>query len=254
MSPQLVLSLFPGADLLGYAFELEGFCVVQGPDLKWGRDARDWHVPAGRFDGVIGGPPCQVHSGMGDLNPLAGRKHGDMIPEFDRIVVESGVKWFARENVQGAPPSVIPGFCVDVVNLDNRALGEKQQRRRTFCFGSTTGLRISPFIAEQLIGVAENPERELVVLAGHGPAMGQRVRIEGRSWQQMARLQGIPEPWIATMEADAPYTVHGLKSLIGNGVPVSMGRAVARAVGQALGITPRPYEHPEWPAGFGGAQ
>lgn len=37
---KLVLSLFPGADLLGMAFEQEGFCVVQGPDVIFGRDVR----------------------------------------------------------------------------------------------------------------------------------------------------------------------------------------------------------------------
>ena len=34
----LVLSIFPGLDLLGMAFEREGFCVVAGPDVCWGRD------------------------------------------------------------------------------------------------------------------------------------------------------------------------------------------------------------------------
>lgn len=38
MSPQLVLSLFPGIGLLDMAFEEEGFCVVRGPDLLWGGD------------------------------------------------------------------------------------------------------------------------------------------------------------------------------------------------------------------------
>jgi DNA (cytosine-5)-methyltransferase 1 len=231
----LVLSVFPGIGLLDMAFEEEGFCVVRGPDLLWGGDVRRFHAPHGVFAGVIGGPPCQVHSAMGDLNPLAGRKHGDMIPEFDRIVLESGAEWFVRENVQQAPVAVIPDYSVDVVNLDNRALGEEQQRKRTFCFGSTAGLRISPFIAEQVMGVAENPVRELVVLAGHGPAMGQRVRgIEGRDWKTMARLQGIPAERVAILEAEKLFTVHGFKKVIGNGVPLPMGRAVARAVKRAL--------------------
>jgi DNA (cytosine-5)-methyltransferase 1 len=54
---QLVLSLFPGIGLLDMAFELEGFCVVRGPDLccGGGRDIKNFHPPAGRFDGVIGG-------------------------------------------------------------------------------------------------------------------------------------------------------------------------------------------------------
>jgi hypothetical protein len=39
------------------------------------------------------------------------------------------------------------------------------------------------------------------------------------------------------MEEDAPFTVHGLKRVVGNGVPLPMGRAVARAVKAALGIS-----------------
>jgi len=58
MSQQLVLSLFPGIGLLDSAFEEVGFCVVRGPDLLWGGDIVRFHPPAGRFDGVIGGPPC----------------------------------------------------------------------------------------------------------------------------------------------------------------------------------------------------
>ena len=56
----LVLSLFPGIGLLDRAFELEGFCVVRGPDLLWGGDIKTFHPPAGVFDGVIGGPPCTL--------------------------------------------------------------------------------------------------------------------------------------------------------------------------------------------------
>jgi DNA (cytosine-5)-methyltransferase 1 len=44
------LSLFPGIGLLDKAFELEGFCVVRGPDVLWGGDVRGFHPPAGRFD------------------------------------------------------------------------------------------------------------------------------------------------------------------------------------------------------------
>lgn len=65
---QLVLSIFPGIDLLGRAFELEGgFCLVRGPDPLWGGDIRSFHPPAGKFDGVIGGPPCQEFSPLSRL-------------------------------------------------------------------------------------------------------------------------------------------------------------------------------------------
>jgi DNA (cytosine-5)-methyltransferase 1 len=227
--------MFPGIGLLDLAFEEEGFCVVRGPDLLWGGDVRRFHPPARRFDGVIGGPPCQVHSGMADLNPLAGRKHGDMIPEYERVVIEAEPDWFVMENVQGAPVARVDGYAVDVVNLDNRSLGEAQQRKRRFCFGSRNGSRISPHVAAQLMGVAEHHRKELVVLAGHGPAAGKRVRgIEGRTWQDGARLQGLSEEWISTHEANTPFTVHGFKKVVGNGVPLPMGRTIARAVKQAM--------------------
>jgi DNA (cytosine-5)-methyltransferase 1 len=58
----LVLSLFPGIGLLDLAFEEEGFCVVRGPDVLWGGDVRRFHPPAGKFYGIIGGPPCQSFS------------------------------------------------------------------------------------------------------------------------------------------------------------------------------------------------
>lgn len=51
----IVLSIFPGIDLLGCGFEAEGYCVVRGPDLLWGGDIRRFHVPAGRFNGIIAG-------------------------------------------------------------------------------------------------------------------------------------------------------------------------------------------------------
>ena len=41
----LVLSLFPGIDLLGMAFEEEGFTVVRGPDLIWGGDIKRFAPP-----------------------------------------------------------------------------------------------------------------------------------------------------------------------------------------------------------------
>ena len=56
---ELVLSLFPGIGLLDQAFEEQGFCVVRGPDLLWGGDIKQFHPPAGKFDGVNG----RIYSG-----------------------------------------------------------------------------------------------------------------------------------------------------------------------------------------------
>jgi DNA (cytosine-5)-methyltransferase 1 len=229
----LVLSLFPGIGLLDMAFEEEGFCVVRGPDLLWGGDVRNFHPPAGRFDGVIGGPPCQAHSTMKHLallgNGVPAGVHGDMIPDFCRVVAEAAPSWFVMENVPQAPDPHVAGYSVAARKLNNRWLGEDQNRVRKFWFGSRAALRFQIQEAALL-----SPTFEPAVLAGHGPALGQRVRgIQGRSWQQGARLQGLPESWIARME-EMPFTVHGFKRVVGNGVPLPMGRAVAQAVKRAL--------------------
>jgi len=236
MTAPLVLSLFPGIGLLDMAFEQEGFCVVRGPDLLWGGDIRSFHPPSGRFDGVIGGPPCQVHSGMSDLNPLAGRKHGDQIPEFERCVAEAVPSWFLMENVPRAPIPRIPDWCIREYIVHSRlvqdvAVGGETTRERRFTFGSNS--LATTFYVQEL--ALHRPDPELTVLAGHGPAAGQRVRgIEGRTWQQCAKLQGLPDEWIARISENAILTVHGYKKVIGNGVPLAMGRAVARAVRRAL--------------------
>jgi DNA (cytosine-5)-methyltransferase 1 len=245
----LVLSVFPGIDLLGRGFELEGFCVVRGPDLIWGGDVRDFHPPAGVFDGVIGGPPCQLFSRLRHMNPHCGEKHGNMIPEFARVVREAQPRWWVMENVPEAPAPDLPAMHELVLN--NRWLGEEQNRLRHF--DSNLDLRphleVSLFeapLVEQAVCASNGAAvpvklggsgkvkrtviRPPVVLAGHGPAMGQRVRgIEGRTWQDMARLQGLPADFDIP-----PFTVHGKKSAIGNGVPIPMARAVAKAVLRAL--------------------
>lgn len=56
---RLLLSIFPGVDLFGKPFEERGFSVVRGPDLIYGQDIRNFHVPAGCFAGVIGDLPAK---------------------------------------------------------------------------------------------------------------------------------------------------------------------------------------------------
>jgi site-specific DNA-cytosine methylase len=51
--------------------------------------------------------------------------------------------------------------------------------------------------------------------------------------EKARRLQGLPADFLH----DAPFTVEGKIRAIGNGVPLAMGRAVARAVKLAMGYT-----------------
>lgn len=231
----LTLSLFPGIGLLDLAFEAEGFCMVRGPDLLWGGDVLQFHPPPHSFTGIIGGPPCQAHSSLRHMNPHAGR-HGDMIPEFERVVSEAQPRWFLMENVEGAPLPVVPGFGVHSQVVNNRWVGGVQNRRRRFSFGlrglEPQALRVGQVALEQM-------DYASAVLAGHGPGQGRVVRgIPGRGWQERARLQGLPEEWIQRMEKDSPLTTQGLQKVVGNGVPLPLGRAIAQAVREALGRNP----------------
>ena len=109
----LILSIFPGIDVLGRAFEEQGYCVVRGPDKLWGGDIRTFHPPAGIFDGIIGGPPCQEFSILRRPNPHKKAKWGNLIPEFERVVSEAQPEWFAMENVRTAPIPNIDGYTVN---------------------------------------------------------------------------------------------------------------------------------------------
>ena len=224
---QLVLSLFPGIGLLDMAFEFEGFCVVRGPDLLWGGDVRRFHPPAGRFDGVIGGPPCQVHSIMGELNKNAGDRHGDLIPEFARVVGEAAPEWFVMENVPDAPLPAPEPYEIRSTLVRDVSVGGLTRRLRRFTFGSIDG-SVYRFAIEGL--ALHSIEAERTVTAGHG-AVFAKERGE-LSIERMCELQGLPTDFLY----ESPLTAHGKRKVIGNGVPLPMGRAVARAVKRALGI------------------
>jgi len=52
MKKSLILSVFPGIDLLGEAFVLEGFCVVRGGDPALGQlGIEHFHPPVNKFVG-----------------------------------------------------------------------------------------------------------------------------------------------------------------------------------------------------------
>jgi len=245
----LVLSLFPGIGLLDRGFEEEGFCVVRGPDLLWGSDIRDFHPPPGRFDGVIGGPPCQIFSILKRLNPRAGEKHGNLIPEFERVVREAAPVWFLMENVEGAPVPSAPGYYVQSQLLRDHWVGGVTSRLRRFSYGSTNGkghpisvatLALHPY--PKPAALASGSGREQPVRLG-GSGRPKRTTSDGRlvrsgpnpgaraTREDMCRKQGLPLDFLA----DAPFTESGKRKMIGNGVPLALGRAIARAIKTGTG-------------------
>jgi DNA (cytosine-5)-methyltransferase 1 len=239
VSGPLVLSLFPGIGLLDRAFEEEGFCVVRGPDLLWGGDVRSFHPPAGRFDGMIGGPPCQRFSPLSKLVEHNGYELApDLIPEFVRCVREAAPVWFVMENVPEAPLPVGTGYSTVRELIRDVWVGGESNRLRSFTFGgSVEGVR--RFHVEQM--ALHRPDPMPAALAAGFDAGGKRgaqrkKKAAALGYKTLAtleaslRAQGLPPDFLA----DAPFTVAGKCKAVGNGVPLPMGRAVARAVKRAL--------------------
>lgn len=207
----LVLSLFPGIDLLGRGFEQEGFCVVRGPDLVFGGDIRTFEPPAGRFDGVIGGSPCQDFSRLRRTPPTGNGLA--MLAEFSRCVVAAAPDWFLLENVPGVPNVAVPGYSVQRFDLRASECGLPQQRLRHFQFGSRRGRVL----------VLQRPAREAVTAPAAVATEGSRS--QRRSWGEFCELMGLP----ATFVLDS-FTQTARYAAVGNGVPVPMAAFVARAI------------------------
>lgn len=220
----LVLSLFPGIGLLDMAFEEAGFCVVRGPDLLWGGDVHRFHAEPGWFDGIIGGPPCKGESALAHLN---GKPGVTLKPEFDRVVAEARPAWWVMEAVKRHrdAPHVFP--------LSPRHIGEEQSRLRYF----HSNLPLQRYIETELFVTA--PFKH-AVLAGHGGAVGSVQKGMAKyAFAEACRLQGLPAGF------DLPgFTVTAKYEAVGNGVPLSMGRAVAKAVKAALAKSGSPDAFP----------
>ena len=249
----LVLSLFPGIGLLDMAFELEGFCVVRGPDVLWGGDVRRFHPPAGKFDGVIGGPPCQAFSRLAHMVRQNGLqpKFGNLVPEFERCVTEAQPSWFVMENVPDAPRPAVNGYEVFPFFLNLRWCKDengnpcKVNRLRAWSFGMKGEYRV---LAIQT-ATFENMEYECAATGGSARpiAIGGSDRVKkfrdgkgampwnaksGAAVEELCRKQGLPEGFLKHV----PFTVEAKCKAIGNGVPLPMGRAIARAVKEAMEV------------------
>ncbi len=251
MDKNLVLSIFPGIDLLGRAFEEHGFCVVRGPDVLWGGDVRRFHPPAGVFGGIIGGPPCQCFSSLRHIVRANGHepRFGNLIPEFERCVAEAESLWFLMEEVPDAPAPEVDGYGVFSTLLDNRQLGETQRRVRRISFGWRGGRKVLPIdtVALESQGFdycATAGARGIPIkIGGSGKvkvsvtscAIVRKGRREsslvgtniksGAVFREICRLQGLPEDFDL-----GGFKVEEKCRAVGNGVPIAMGRALAQAV------------------------
>lgn len=215
----LVLSLFPGIDLLGMGFEEAGFCVVRGPDLIFGGDIRLFNAPRGRFDGIIGGPPCQDYSRKRRTPPTG---YGNaMLEEFKRIVEQARPLWWLMENVAEVPDLTIAGYSWQRLDLRAAEFGLEQNRLRHFQFGQRTGYPL--ILPREQTTKATQP----CALASEG------TKADRRAWPEFCQLQGLPPDFsLPAFKQSERYRA------VGNGVPVPMARAIAEAIKKPNGGIP----------------
>lgn len=207
----LILSLFPGIGLLDTGFEQEGFAVVRGPDLLWGGDVRRFWVPAGRFDGVIAGPPCQDFSVARRNLPPTGEGL-ELLREFIRVISLAQPDWWLLENVPSVPDVRIDGYHVQRFDLRASECGGEQSRLRHFQFGSRRGWILQ-------IERRRRPASQTACLATEGSKQNRR------KWADFCELQGLPRDYdLPGMSVAAKYRA------VGNGVPIFMAAAIARAI------------------------
>lgn len=223
---QLILELFPGAGLFGKAFESLGATVVRGQDILWGGDVRDFKGIAGKFDGIIGGPPCQTFSRAA----ITGSVAINLIPEFVRIIDECKPNWAVMENVREAKEAAPDWNHVFLRDYD---CGGLTHRRRGFWF---YGLQ-APTKPLRREGNAEYS-----VLASNWNKRG-TTKIHGHLYlspSEAAHLQGYPQLAAHIIKNQPGW--HGQNGYLGmskrsreiiathtlgNGVPKALGLYVA---------------------------
>jgi DNA (cytosine-5)-methyltransferase 1 len=203
---QLILSTFSGIGLLDKAFRGRGFVVVSAGDIIYGQDIREFRGIKGRFDGVIGGSPCQDYSG---LKRNKGTYSDEMIEEYIRVVKECNPAWWLLENVKGVPDIKIDGYSHQRIDI-NQGWYSEVSRLRHIQFGSKNNLFL-------------NIPRLQMKNINSGCALAS----DSRSFKELCYLQGLPSNF------DLPdFNVVGKKKAVGNGVPLVIGKVLAEAVAE----------------------
>ncbi len=210
MKTQLVLSLFSGVGLLDKAFSEAGFVVVSAGDLITGQDICDFIGIKNKFDGIIGGSPCQDFSLANRDRPVLNNSYGfKMLNEFKRVVLECDSTWVLLENVSSVPNLFIDGYHHQRIDI-NQSWYENVNRLRHIQFYHKE---------EKTLQINRN------VTLQRDKLLSCALASDSRSFSELKKLQGLSDYY------DLPsFNVAGKKKAVGNGVPLSVGRVLAKAV------------------------
>jgi DNA (cytosine-5)-methyltransferase 1 len=133
--------------------------------------------------------------------------------EFARVVSEAAPEWYVLENVPRAPDCRIAGYLHSRIDV-HQGWYSGVSRLRHFQFGSRSGLTLDIPRGRPLPGL------EPAALAH-----------DSRGFREVCRLQGLPDDF------QLPgFTCAAAIAAVGNGVPLVLGRVVARAIRRAYGL------------------
>jgi hypothetical protein len=189
-------------------------------------------------------------------------KFGNLIPEFERVVDATQPLCFLMEEVPKAPVPNIASYGVHEFILNNRQLGEDQNRVRRISFGWRGGRKV---LMVDVVAL-ESRNFEYAACGGtHGEGGISREQREDTpaAARARARKRGVPvavggsgklkpaarritlndcvgnnvKPRRPTLGSASCKDCRPT-SCVGNGVPLPMGRAIARAVKEAMQFVP----------------
>lgn len=185
-----VLSLFSGCGGLDLGFERAGFDIpfaneydktiyrtfkINHPRTKLIEgDIRN--VPSQvfeeKFDGIIGGPPCQSWSEAGALKGIDDPR-GKLFYEYIRILKDKQPQFFLAENVSGmlanrhskAVQNILDlfneaGYDVSLTLVNAKDYGVAQERKRVFYIGFRKDLKIKFLFPE---GSTKDDDKKIVL-------------------------------------------------------------------------------------------
>lgn len=170
------------------------------------------------FVGIIGGPPCQKHSTAGEI---VGTTAVDLIPEYIRVWKECGRPWSVMENVGGAinHPDVPKDW--HPARLRDWDCGGLTSRKRAFWTWPFMVMDPTPRPGDASLSVMASTGKR-----GSGQYCNDKGFLPGNlPIEEYERLQGAPGHTAAFVKAGA--SVRLAVHLLGNGVPLAMGRYIA---------------------------
>ena len=206
---------FPGMGLPTPLNSKASYCQNVRPDLLWGGDIRNFHPPANRFDGIIGGLPCQDFS-RARRNILPTGNGEAMLLEYARSGHTSPAPMVAARKRRAHTKRERTGYITHRIDLNALECGSNQNRLRHFQFGSLNGITITPNVMHQahMLNRAPPPPKAndqppLMARLLRTPRSARDFTLPGFTVEESYRRQATVSlsPWAAASPKPSPPCV-----------------------------------------------